>query len=610
MLLDTMGIIHKLSSYEAQKIAAGEVVERPYNIVKELLENALDAHATHITLYIQDGGKELIRCIDNGTGMNHEDALMSIEHHATSKLSTIEDLETLNTFGFRGEALSSICAISKMTLSTQTHGSPEGIRLVLDAGTLVRQEIISQAPGTDISIQDIFFNIPARKKFLKTRETEWRAIHTLIQAMALAHHQVAFTVYHDKQLIITTHATQALSERVAQIFDRTFAQHFLECEYNDKKNTLTIAGGIGHYQYQRYDRNQQFFFVNKRWVKNYKLGQAFTKGFQNIMPPGKHPAGIIFITLPQAEVDINVHPRKEEVVFLHPRLVELSLENMIQKRLEQETILRLSTPSSLAGSEWQAPLVSEVYSKPMPVSPRQFSPILNHFADNSVSSAATEQSHLSLPAQQPIQAVFQASLPETSPEKPSYSIIGQLMKTYLLLETKEGLLVVDQHAAHECVLYEEFSSNSNEVARIQLLFPEIIHLEPSQRMTLLNLIPELNGIGIQLEPMGDGALAITETPLYLKNYPLNDLIHDLLTWLSETPTLNTDVWNGKIRKKLYAMMACKAAVKAGDELSTMQIEELLKSLYRTEHRLTCPHGRPTTWLISQYELEKTFKRKV
>lgn len=596
MLLDTMGIIHKLSSYEAQKIAAGEVVERPYNIVKELLENALDAQATHITLYIQDGGKELIRCIDNGTGMSHEDALMSIEHHATSKLSTIEDLETLNTFGFRGEALSSMCAISKMTLSTQTHGSREGIRLALEAGTLMRQEIISQAPGTDISIQDIFFNIPARRKFLKTRETEWRAIYTLFQAIALAHHQVAFTLYHDKQLILATHGTQALSERVAQIFDRTFAQHFLECEYIDQKNTMAITGGIGHYQYQRYDRNQQFFFVNKRWVKNYKLGQAFTKGFQNIMPPGKHPAGIIFITLPQAEVDINVHPRKEEVVFLHPRLVELSLENMIQKRLEQETAQRVQASSK---ATW-LPL------EPMPVHPRQFTPTLNHSAEN----LAIPVQDYPIVFEQPTQEAFQAFFPEVTPEKTSYTIIGQLMKTYLLLETREGLLVVDQHAAHECVLYEEFSSNSNEVARIQLLFPEIIYLEPSQKTTLLNLIPELMETGIQLEPMGDGALAITETPLYLKNYPLKDLIHDLLAWLSETPTLNTDVWNGKIRKKLHAMMACKAAVKAGDELSTLQIEELLKSLYRTEHRLTCPHGRPTTWLISQYELEKTFKRKV
>ncbi len=329
-----MGIIHKLSSFEAQKIAAGEVVERPYNIVKELLENSLDAGATQITLYIQDGGRQSIRCVDNGCGMTQEDALMSVEHHATSKLTTIDDLETINTFGFRGEALSSICAVSTMTLATQMHNQEHGIQLTFNYGTLKSTEIISRAAGTDIAINTIFDNVPVRKKFLKTRETEWRAIFTLVQAIALAHKHVAFTLYHDNQQALTTYATESLSERVAQIFDRNFSEQFLECASSDQKNNITVSGGITHYQYQRYDRNQQFFFVNKRWVKNYKLGQAFNKGFQNVMPPSRHPAGVIFIELPPGEVDINVHPRKEEVVFLHPRLVELTVEKMVQKRLE------------------------------------------------------------------------------------------------------------------------------------------------------------------------------------------------------------------------------------------------------------------------------------
>ncbi len=208
--------------------------------------------------------------------------------------------------------------------------------------------------------------------------------------------------------------------------------------------------------------------------------------------------------------------------------------------------------------------------------------------------------------QQPITAYTKPVIEKAQ----NYTVIGQLLKTYVLLETQDGLLIVDQHAAHESVLYEQFSSNSNEVARMQLLFPEIIHLSGEDQKILLSLISELNKLGIHIESVSDSAIAVTETPLHLKNYALKDLVHDILFWAHENTVINTETWNTKITKKLYAMMACKAAVKAGDELSTLQIEELLNSLYKTEHRLTCPHGRPTTWVISQYELEKTFKRKI
>lgn len=628
-----MGIIHKLSSFEAQKIAAGEVVERPYNIVKELLENSLDAGATHIALYVQDGGRQSIRCIDNGCGMTQEDAFMSVEHHATSKLTTIEDLETIKTFGFRGEALSSICSVSKMTLATQMHNQEYGVKIMFEYGTVKNTDIISQAPGTDIAINNILDNVPVRKKFLKTRETEWRAIFTLVQAIALAHKHVAFTLFHDNQQVLLTHATDSLQERVAQIFDRSFSEQFLvlkqlhdDPQKSEQKNSIAISGGITHYQYQRYDRNQQFFFVNNRWVKNYKLGQAFSKGFQNVMPPNRYPAGIIFIQLPQAEVDINVHPRKEEVVFLHPRLVELALEKMVQKTLEDQTANRLQAVNQ-AGTQnhldqetarypnyaayasavnFQPSLETNSLRNPLGVSTESLPPLAvcpsAQFRINSVEPIAKAEREF----QQPI-----TINPEPFAEKEQgYTVIGQLLKTYLLLETQEGLLLVDQHAAHESVLYEQFSSKTNEVVRIQLLFPEIIPVSPDDQKILLTLISELNTIGIHIEPTGQGTVAVTETPLHLKNYPLKELVHDILSWIHENSVVNTETWNTKITKKLYAMMACKAAIKAGDELSSVHIQELLTSLYKTEHRLTCPHGRPTTWVISQYELEKAFKRKI
>lgn len=594
-----MGIIKKLSSTEAQKIAAGEVVERPCNIVKELLENSLDAGATQITLYIQDGGKKEIRCIDNGCGMTQEDALMSVEHHATSKLTTIDDLETITTYGFRGEALSSICSVSNFILATQMHNQEYGTRLIFEYGILKATEIISRAPGTEITINTIFDNVPVRKKFLKTRETEWRAIFTLVQAIALAHKHVAFTLYHDHQQVLTTYPTDSLKERVAQLFDRSFSEQFLECARNDPKNKIAMYGGITHYQYQRYDRNQQFFFVNKRWVKNYKLSQAFNKGFLNVMPPGKHPAGIIFIELAHDEVDINVHPRKEEVAFLHPRLIELAVERVVQQRLEDATAQRVGLPT------FQSTPATAHYPAHAPYTPTQT------ITKPSVFEPRTETipSPMLILTHGPQQLRTHRANSGTEKEH-HYTVLGQLLKTYLLLETREGLLLVDQHAAHECVLYEQFSSKTNDVARIQLLFPEIVSILAEDQKTLLSLISDINKLGFSIESVSDSTVAVTETPLHLKNYPLKDLVHDLLSWIQENSVINTEIWNAKITKKLYAMMACKAAVKAGDELSTLQSEELLKSLYKTEHRLTCPHGRPTTWLISPYELEKTFKRKI
>lgn len=595
-----MGIINKLSPHEAQKIAAGEVIERPYNIVKELIENALDAKATHIILYIQDGGKQSIRCVDNGVGMSEEDARLSIERHATSKLAKIEDLDTLQTFGFRGEALASLCSVSNLTLATQMHTASHGIQLTFDYASLVREEIISRAPGTDITLNNLFGNIPARKKFLKTRETEWRAIYTLVQAMALAHHDVAFTVYHEKQLMLNTHQTTDLTERIAQIFDRSFSEQFLEFTSGTTKDIL-ISGGITHYQYQRYDRNQQFFFVNKRWVKNYKLSQAFNRGFQRVMPPGKHPAGIIFITIAQQEVDVNVHPRKEEVVFLHSRIIENALESAIQKRLESETATRIQQMEPLKPLQPtladSLPTYNSQARHPFFEQPPFVQP------SNIIQSMATQQ----IIAEPSIHNSLVFSQIESTV---SYTIVGQLSKTYILLETSSGLLIVDQHAAHEAVLYEQLTLRAGATERIQLLFPEIISLQAESLHTIIAFASELEQLGIHIEHAGDNTVAVTQTPLMLKNYALKDLIHDIILWVEEGGSFDRQTWHTKIRKKLYAMMACKAAVKAGDELSAFEMDELLKSLYKTEHRLTCPHGRPTTWLMSHYELERTFKRKI
>ena len=329
-----MAKIKQLSPLEAQKIAAGEVVERPANVVKELIENALDAGATAISLYLEDGGKKLIRIVDNGCGMSPEDAHMAIKHHATSKITTVDDLEHIQTFGFRGEALSSIAAVSRLVITTKEASADTGITLEIEESSVIKESIIAANTGTDIAIHDLFYNVPARKKFLKTKETEWRTIVHLFQAMSLTHTNVSFKVFHDDRELYTVPATHSLTDRITQLFEPALSKRCLTIENSADRMNLSVSGAITESSYLRYDRSSIFVFVNNRWVKNHKLTQALIKGYQGMLPPQRYPAGCVFITIDPVYVDINIHPRKEEVQFLHPKIVEDLIEEAVRKSLE------------------------------------------------------------------------------------------------------------------------------------------------------------------------------------------------------------------------------------------------------------------------------------
>ena len=277
-----MSKIHRLAPEEAQKIAAGEVAERPANVLKELLENALDAGATDISIFIEDGGKKLIRIVDNGSGMGREDAYLCLEHHATSKITTVDELTTLTTFGFRGEALSSIAAVSHMTLKTKEATATTGISLLVSGGKVTKESAVSLNTGTDIAVQDLFYNVPARQKFLKSKETEWRALVQLFQAMCLAYKDVSFKLAHHERTLYTIPKVATLEERVSQIVEPALKHKILITQAQDSDNGISLIAACSPSDYTRFDRSQMFCFVNKRWVKNYKLGQALIKGYQGM----------------------------------------------------------------------------------------------------------------------------------------------------------------------------------------------------------------------------------------------------------------------------------------------------------------------------------------
>jgi len=653
--------IKQLSLHEAQKIAAGEVVERPANVVKELIENSIDAGATAITIWLEQAGKQLIRVSDNGSGMDPEDARLCFKHHATSKINSVHDLEFIHTFGFRGEALSSIASVSNITLITKEELADQATRLTLEKGDIISEELVTATTGTDIFIHDLFYNIPARRKFLKTHDTEWRQVVQLFHAFALDYTHIHFKLIHDHKEYANCPSTETIQDRLAQLKDHTLTQNMISFETTNNEKTVHITGIISNQQYFRYDRSSIYFFVNKRWVKNYKLGTALTKGYLNVIPQGRYPAAFVFITIEPSLVDINIHPRKEEVQFAHPRTIEQLIQKTVNLTLADHLSQQLAPQKSVAHSldflsssttpgttKENIPFSAtfsgqeQLYNTTINTGPRDIFQDLPFKATNTISSTKEDirqdapiynssqathknrspiytptESHQHSAEQQTnyFDTQFNTQFNTQSVSSPhnyntrNYSIIGNLNKTYILLEREDGLFIVDQHAAHERVLYEIFSQRFSDIPTIPLLFPHTITLS-NQEVSLIEQHKELftrNNIGLDI--FSEKQILITSTPVHIKHIDFTDFIKHILSLITEHSDIENKQLSVLLNEKLHAQMACKAAVKAGDLLSHDQMEKLLNDLHATDNRFTCPHGRPTGWLVSSYEIEKKFKRK-
>lgn len=612
-----MARIKQLSPHEAQKIAAGEVVERPANVVKELIENALDAGATQITIYIEDAGKKLIRIIDNGCGMNQEDAHLCFKHHATSKITSVDQLNNLLTFGFRGEALSSIAAVSRITLITKEIDAALGTKLQLENLHAVDEQTVTCNNGTDIAISDLFYNVPARKKFLKTNDTEWRQIQLLFHAFCLDYKYIHFTLYHHNSLVYNCPPVADLAQRISQIFDHTIASQLLPIAH--EQNGITLEGIISCHTYGRYDRSAIFFLVNKRWVKNHNLGKALLKGYANVLPPDKYPLACVHIALDPTQVDINIHPRKEEVQFLHPRQAENTITNAVKAALENHLSMQLQKKVSFATpqSGWQAQSTSTHIKGQLPsletvsVSPLPSSSPAITMPDIDTRPSSKDTSIASKPVDGIAQS-FPSILRNTEcvSKDTDIQIIGQLHKTYILIEEKDSLFIVDQHAAHERILYEQFSARFENIATIALLFPSVITLSEHEMNLLMAHQDIFTRNHIALEQLGTNQIVITAIPVHLKEINMEELTRETIGWIEENQKADPELFYKKVNEKLHAQMACKAAVKAGDILTPTQMHQLICDLQKVNNRFTCPHGRPTGWNITLYEIEKKFKRKL
>ncbi|MDE1177199.1 MAG: DNA mismatch repair endonuclease MutL [Edaphobacter sp.] len=646
-----MGRIRILSDLVANQIAAGEVVERPASVVKELLENSLDAGSTRIRIEVEGGGRKLIRIVDNGHGMMADDALLAFERHATSKLRTSDDLLSIATLGFRGEALPSIASVSRLTLETRAAEEEAGTVVEINGGHIQRVEAAGLPVGTTITIRDLFFNTPARRKFLRSEQTELSHIAALVTHYALANPSKHFELHSSTQALLTAPVTSSNGDRLFQIFGRDTSMHMLptaaeidfaraglpepppwkrEPDYESPApGMLRLSGFVSKPDLQKLNRNSIYIFVNGRLIRDRLILHALTDAYRNIIPPTSYPVVLLFLEMPPEEVDVNVHPAKTEVrfrqsAFIHDFVRDSVRNTLMHARPAADFLQALNNNSPLAS----ASLLVDV--SPLPGDPSQpgFDPQLppTSFGSEGVVSAEEIASFTLQPAAQPAIAerldfshpaipVGYSDEAVLTPDGEAQTLnalatlrpLGQLRDSFILAVNDEGLWIVDQHVAHERVLFEKILRD-REVERVQrqrLLMPVLIDLLPAQMITFARLAAELERNGFEAEPFGPKTIAIKAAPVGLEGRELERMLEEVLA----VPDREQQTENAEARRhRIAASIACHAAIKINTPLEPTKIDWLLRELAKTEHPTSCPHGRPIALRYSMKDIQKAFQR--
>jgi DNA mismatch repair protein MutL len=636
-----MGRIRVLPDQVANKIAAGEVVERPASVVKELLENSLDAGATHFRIEIEAGGRRLIRISDDGCGMSRDDAMLAFERHATSKLRDVKDLLSIATLGFRGEALPSIASVSRLLLETRSAEESTGALVEIAGGKMLRCDEAALAPGTSIAVRDLFFNVPARKKFLRSEQTELAHIASLVTHYSLAHPDKTFQLMGGAGELLHVTPVATLRERVYQVFGSQTLEELVElgsCKrelmlppgYDEEPSSrvFQINGFISRPQIQKANRNSIFTFVNGRLIRDRLLLHAISSAYHNLMPQACYPFALIFLECDCEEVDVNVHPSKTEVRFRHQSFVHDFIRDTLRDRLIESRPAPAFTASAgaqpapgLPFSEFSQMLDNEVPAEPaaseMPVAPaftlrpeRSPEPRFD-FGSGAVAvgrehSVETARSRVpdthgefppgTLPA-------FSSSLSALADLRP----LGQIHESFIIAAGRDGLWIIDQHVAHERILFEKVLQQraSGRVERQALLMPLILQLTAEQQIEYARIADELQSIGFETEPFGARTIAVKAAPAAVAVSDLEKLMFEILeTAEGEMRGLSMD----DIRRNIAASIACRAAIKINMRLDQSKMEWLLSALAATDCPMSCPHGRPIALQYSTREILKAFHR--
>ncbi|MGB0007800.1 MAG: DNA mismatch repair endonuclease MutL [Candidatus Sulfotelmatobacter sp.] len=665
-----MGRIHVLSEQVANKIAAGEVVERPASVVKELLENALDAGATRIKISVEAGGKKLIQITDNGCGMVRDDAMLAFERHATSKIKDAEDLLSVATLGFRGEALPSIASVSRLRLETcavESGAAPSGTIIEINGGKMARVEEAGLPQGTSITVRDLFFNTPARKKFLKAESTELSHIASLVTHYALAHPEKHFELHSATNAMLVAPPVAGYSERVYQVFGKETLDQLLavaavqalehvglpqpppwrrkeegsdDAQENVEPGQMRLHGFVSKPEIQKLNRNSIYVFVNGRLIRDRLVQHGLTEAYRNIIPPSVYPVVLLFLELPAGEVDVNVHPSKTEVRFRQPTVLHDFVRDTVRAALMKarpapqfttEIHAHATASSGLTpgAREWEPPsdILAESGARTLyeptggaglalhaPVAP----PVSARFQ---FEGGIAVEANAAIPVARGLEGRFGEAIPdhgcapelEAREEEPTLAALstlrplGQIRNSFILAVNEDGLWIVDQHVAHERVLFERILKQraAQKVESQRLLMPIVLELSPAQQAVFAEIADELQHNGFEAEPFGARSVAVKVAPAGVDAAAVETMLHELLDQISrEEQSLNLE----KIRGRIAASIACHAAIKVNMPLEQNKMEWLLSELAKTDHPMSCPHGRPVVLRYSVKDIQKAFKR--
>ncbi len=600
-----MPSIQVLPSGLVNQIAAGEVVERPASVVKELVENALDAGARNVSVDLEEGGLSLVRVADDGAGMDREDALLSLERHATSKLRDAEGLAAIGTMGFRGEALPAIASVSRFRLETSAGEDGAGVRIEVEGGNLLGAEDAARPRGTTIEVRDLFFNTPARRKFMRAASTETAHASETVIRLALARPDVGFTLRSGGRVAFGARAGAGLADRAAQALGREAHRHLLPVDA--RRGEVRVHGLLCSPDHSEATGRSLYLFVNGRWVRDRGAAHAVLRGYAGTLPGGRHPAGILFVELPLSRVDVNVHPQKHEVRFAEPREVYDAVFHAVASTLRTAPWLGRTAPAS-------APEGS-VAEPPAGIAAEETAELLSwaRAARPPEGSGAA----LALPAPGPFESGrLGLSLPAPEGEVPrpagyfaSLRYVGQHARTYLLCEAPGGaLVVVDQHASHERLLFHRLrEAHRTRALPVQpFLVPRVVTLQPALARTLEGALAELARLGMEVEPFGGDAFAVKGAPAALGGVDLEALLSDLAAQLAEVDRGSAV---DEAFHDLLATMACHSAVRANQEISSEEARALLDGLDAIDFKARCPHGRPVVFEVSLADLERRVGRR-
>jgi DNA mismatch repair protein MutL len=623
-----MSKIRVLADHVANQIAAGEVVERPASVAKELVENSIDAGAKRITIEIEAGGRRLLKVSDDGEGMVRDDAVLAFERHATSKIRVTEDLAAIGTLGFRGEALASIASVAKVELATCTEDAKAATRVTIDGGRMRDVKDAAHPRGTTIAVRDLFFNIPARRKFLRSEATETYHLTNLVTHYALAHPEIAFTFVNNGREVVRAAPAKDLRERAYQIFGGEFLDNLLEVNLGDAQ-LARVTGYVSAPRDRRTTRDSQYLFVNRRFVRDRMIGRALSEGYRSILPHGVYPAALLFIETPLEEVDVNVHPAKTEVRFRRQAAVADAVREAVRTALASASYVPPpEPPRNLEPPKIPEPIMTATAAvssiapqprieftppppQPPPLPPPPRAPVepsgeeIARDIEVMLQSVSKSVSSVALP---PLNSAEKLAR-EVTPESLNANIrpLGQLEESFIIATDDEGLLLIDQHVAHERVLFDKYRALEAErrSESQQLLVPETFDLTPAQAAVFDDLAPELEKYGFELMRLSGRTVAIKAVPADLPGSEARNMLAELLETVDAEKKSSA---RETLRDEIAASLACHAAIKVNMPLAPEKMRWLIDRLLQTSSPTTCPHGRPVILRLSIRDILKGFHR--